>query len=222
MSFTFQTKKFYYNILVFTYEIDPTFHPKQRVQSKTSAEISISIIVNLSITEKTQTLRHVNISFGNILSQVEVPDRKSICPDRPRRKVPMSRLSCVQDQTFVRSPDYSCVHVQTFVRFSLFPDHANLNARHPRRAFIWVWTYRLSVWDLNLGLQVYFRNDSEQWSCNFLHLSFLSIVHVLSILRRLLFFASLQKVSTTGTHRLKLSILMMPQRALYWKNLRLQ
>ena len=59
--------------------------------------------------------------------------------------------SCVHDQTFVRSPDYSCVHVQTFVRFSLFPDHVNLNARHPRRAFIWVSTYRLSVWDLNLG-----------------------------------------------------------------------
>ena len=57
--------------------------------------------------------------------------------------------ACVQ--TFVRSPDYSCVHVQTFVRFSWFPDHVNLNARHPRRAFIWVWTYRLSVWDLNLG-----------------------------------------------------------------------
>ena len=59
--------------------------------------------------------------------------------------------SCVHDQTFVRSPDYSCVHVQTFVRFSLFPDHVNLNARHPRRAFIWVWTYSLSVWDLKLG-----------------------------------------------------------------------
>ena len=135
-----------------------------------------------------------------------VPDGKCLCPDRPRRKVPMSRLSCVHqtfvrscpdfraftrlscvhvqtfvrspdfrafmsrlscvhvqifvrspdyscvhDQTFVRSPDYSCVHVQTFVRFSLFPDHVNLNARHPRRAFIWVWTYRLSVWELNLG-----------------------------------------------------------------------
>ena len=55
-------------------------------------------------------------------TQVEVPDGKSICPDRPRRKVPMSRLSCVH-QTFVRScPDFraftrlSCVHVQTFVR----------------------------------------------------------------------------------------------------------
>ena len=59
--------------------------------------------------------------------------------------------SCVHDQTFVRSPDYSCVHDQTFGRFSLFPDDVNLNARHPRRAFIWVWTYRLSVWDLNLG-----------------------------------------------------------------------
>ena len=28
----------------------------------------------------------------------------------------MSRLSCVHDQTFVRSPDYSCVHDQTLVR----------------------------------------------------------------------------------------------------------
>ena len=65
--------------------------------------------------------------------------------------VPSPDYSCVHDQTFVRSPDYSCVHVQTFVRFSLFPDHVNLNARHPRRAFIWVWTYRLSVWDLKLG-----------------------------------------------------------------------
>ena len=69
--------------------------------------------------------------------------------------------SCVHDQTFVRSPDYSCVHDQTFVRFSLFPDHVNLNARHPRRAFIWVWTYRLSVWDLNLGsFKSYIKSDS--------------------------------------------------------------
>ena len=51
-----------------------------------------------------------------------VPDGKCLCPDRPRRKVPMSRLSCVH-QTFVRScSDFraftrlSCVHVQTFVR----------------------------------------------------------------------------------------------------------
>ena len=73
--------------------------------------------------------------------------------------------SCVHDQTFVRSPDYSCVHDQTFVRFSLFPDHVNLNARQPRRAFIWVWTYRLSVWDLNLGtflFKIFFCIDSKQ------------------------------------------------------------
>ena len=60
-------------------------------------------------------------------SQVEVPDRKSICPARPRRKVPMSRLSCVQNclypdfrafqGKFVRSKiDSFCVHVQTIVR----------------------------------------------------------------------------------------------------------
>ena len=32
-------------------------------------------------------------------TQVEVPDGKSVCPDRPRRKVGMCRLSCVR-QTF--------------------------------------------------------------------------------------------------------------------------
>ena len=44
-----------------------------------------------------------------------VPDGKCLSPDPPRRKVPMSRLSCVQN--------FSCVHrafktpyVQTFVR----------------------------------------------------------------------------------------------------------
>ena len=72
---------------------------------------------------------HLNQSkcFPRLRSQTEsryvqtVPDGKCLCPDRPRRKVPMSRLSCVH-QTFVRScPDFraftrlSCVHVQTFV-----------------------------------------------------------------------------------------------------------
>ena len=71
----------------------------------------------------------------------------------------MSRLSCVHVQTIVRSPDHrafmsrpSCVHVQTIVRSSVFPDRVILNARHPLRAFISVWTYLVSVWDLSLGL----------------------------------------------------------------------
>ena len=167
-----------------------------------------------------------------ISTQAEVPDRNQICPDRSRRKVPMSRpsqtqsayvqtvpdgkwicpdfrafqifraffvrsktnmsrpsqtetvyvqtfvrscpdhralqlkfvrstpnFSCVHVQTIVRScPDHrafksrpSCVHVQTFVRSSVFPDRVILNARHPLRAFISVWTYLVSVWDLSLG-----------------------------------------------------------------------
>ena len=56
-----------------------------------------------------------------------MPDRKSICPDRPRRKVSMSRPSQTESayvQTFVRSKekfvrskiDNLCVHVQTIVR----------------------------------------------------------------------------------------------------------
>ena len=78
--------------------------------------------------------------------------------------------SCVHGQTFVRSPDNSCVHDQTFVRFSLFPDHVNLNARHPRRAFIWVWTYRLSVWDLNLGILQFYAGQLKPVEVVFLHL----------------------------------------------------
>ena len=69
-------------------------------------------------------------------AQVGVPDRKSICPDRPRRKLSMSRSSQTESayvQTFVRSKFFvrsSCVqksscpdfrafkitYVQTFVR----------------------------------------------------------------------------------------------------------
>ena len=64
-----------------------------------------------------------------------VPDGKCLCPDRPRQKVPMSRLSCVH-QTFVRScPDFrafmsrlSCVH-QTFVRSC--PDFRAFMSRLP-------------------------------------------------------------------------------------------
>ena len=52
------------------------------------------------------------------LTQVEVPDRKSICPNRPRRKVSMSRLSCVQNfSCFHRA--FKSPHVQTFVRSKL-------------------------------------------------------------------------------------------------------
>ena len=49
------------------------------------------------------------------ISQVEVPDRKSICPDRPRRNMSMSRPSQTESayvQTFVRSKFFvrsSCV-----------------------------------------------------------------------------------------------------------------
>ena len=52
------------------------------------------------------------LSFPRLRSQTEsryvqtVPEGKCLCPDRPRRKVPISRLSCVH-QTFVRScPDF--------------------------------------------------------------------------------------------------------------------
>ena len=81
----------------------------------------------------------------------------------------MSRLSCVHVQTIVRSPDHrafmsrpSCVHVQTIVRSSVFPDRVILNARHPLRAFILVWTYLVSVWHLILGYVAKVRKSSFQ------------------------------------------------------------
>ena len=59
-------------------------------------------------------------------SQVEVPDRKSICPDRPRRKVSMSRPSQTESadvQTFVRSKFFvrsSCVQKSSCPDFRAF------------------------------------------------------------------------------------------------------
>ena len=52
------------------------------------------------------------------LTQVEVPGRKSICPNRPRRKVSMSRLSCVQNFSCVHRA-FKSLHVQTLVRSKL-------------------------------------------------------------------------------------------------------
>ena len=113
-------------------------------------------------------IKYIFMRFHQIVAQAEVPDGskyvqtvpdgKYLCPDRPRRKLPMYRLSCVR-QTFVRScPDFrafdrlSCVHVQTFVRFLMFPDYVILNARRPPRAFIFGLDILASVWDLSLGV----------------------------------------------------------------------
>ena len=49
------------------------------------------------------------------LTQVEVSDRKSICPDRPRWKVPMSRLSRVHNNSCVRRA-FKNPYVQKFAR----------------------------------------------------------------------------------------------------------
>ena len=52
-------------------------------------------------------------------TQVEVPDRKSVCPDPPRWKVPMSRLSCVQNFSCVQRA-FKSPQVQTLVRSKFF------------------------------------------------------------------------------------------------------
>ena len=61
-----------------------------------------------------------------LYTQVGVPDRKSICPDRPRRKVSMSRPSQTESayvQTFVRSKFFvrsSCVQKSSCPDFRAF------------------------------------------------------------------------------------------------------
>ena len=92
--------------------------------------------------------RQVQTENANVQT---VPDSKCLCPDRPRRKVDMSRLSCVQnfscvlrafEDKYVQTipdrnsicPDFraflsrqSCVHVQTIVRSC--PDHRAFMSR---------------------------------------------------------------------------------------------
>ena len=78
-----------------------------------------------------------------------------------RSKLHMSRLSCVQNCI---CPDYRAfkiAYVQTIVRSKLhmsrlscvhfFSRPFNFERTTPPCAFISVWTYRLSVWHLNLG-----------------------------------------------------------------------
>ena len=70
-----------------------------------------------------------------------------------RSKLHMSRLSCVQNCI---CPDYRAfkiAYVQTIVR-SFFSRPCNFERMTPPCAFISVWTYRLSVWHLNLGMSV--------------------------------------------------------------------
>ena len=73
-----------------------------------------------------------------------------------RSKLHMSRLSCVQNCI---CPDYRAfkiAYVQTIVR-SFFSRPCNFERTTSPCAFISVWTYRLSVWHLNLGLfSIYF------------------------------------------------------------------
>ena len=51
-----------------------------------------------------------------------------------------------------RPPYSERTYVQTIVRSFVFSDRVIFNARHPPCAFISVGTYRLSVWDLSLGI----------------------------------------------------------------------
>ena len=72
----------------------------------------------------------------HFLSQVEVPDWKSICPDRPRRKVSMSIPSqTAYFQTFVRSKFFvrsSCVQnslCPDFRAFKILYDHTLVRSK---------------------------------------------------------------------------------------------
>ena len=103
-----------------------------------------------------------SIVFGILVSIQKIFVRsESQCPDFRafkiayvqtivRSKLHMSRLPCVQNCI---CPDYRAfkiAYVQTIVR-SFFSRPCNFECTTPHCAFISVWTYRLSVWDLNLG-----------------------------------------------------------------------
>ena len=115
-----------------------------------------NMLCNIPSTKKTNLNLHASakqfeenksIMFVGITNQAEVPDGskyvqtvpdgKYLCPDRPRRKLPIVRLSCVHVQNFVRSPDFrafmsrlSCVHVQNFVRSPDFRAFTRLSCVH--------------------------------------------------------------------------------------------
>ena len=67
-----------------------------------------------------------------------------------RSKLHMSRLSCVQNCI---CPDYRA--------FIFFSRPCNFERTTPPCAFISVWTYRLSVWHLNLGRIGFFFNKGK-------------------------------------------------------------
>ena len=77
-------------------------------------------ICNFSI-----ALEFLEVLYRRMTTQFEVPDGKSICPDRPRRKVLMSRPSQTES-AFVQT--FKIAYVQTIVR-SFFPDLVILNAQ---------------------------------------------------------------------------------------------
>ena len=97
-----------------------------------------------------------------------------------RSKLHMSRLSCVQNCI---CPDYRAfkiAYVQTIVRSKLhmsrlscvhfFSRPCNFERTTPPCAFISVWTYRLSVWHLNLGGHSNLRSDETLSSYNWKYL----------------------------------------------------
>ena len=89
-----------------------------------------------------------------------------------RSKLHLSRLSCIQNCI---CPDYRAfkiAYVQTIVRsFIFFFRPCNFGRTTPPCAFISVWTYRLSVWDLNLG------NNGDQFELGVEYLCQTCIVH---------------------------------------------
>ena len=94
-----------------------------------------------------------SLVFGILVSIQKIFVRsESQCPDFRafkiayvqtivRSKLQKSRLSCVQNCI--------CSDYRAFVFFSR---PCNFERTTPPCAFISVWTYRLSVWDLNLGI----------------------------------------------------------------------
>ena len=125
-----------------------------------------------------QSYNNSTHSAGNSLifyTQAEVPDRNQICPDRSRRKVPMSRPSQTQSAYVQTVPDgkWICPDFRAFQIFRAFFVRSKTNMSRPSQTeTVYVQTFVRSCPD-HRALQLKFVRSTPNFSC----------VHVQTIVR---------------------------------------
>ena len=93
----------------------------------------------------------------NLTTQAEVPDRKSICPNRLRRKVPLSRLSQTESVYVQIVPDRKCIcpDYYAFKTFGGFFVRSKCNmSRPPQTKSVYVQTFVRSYPDHHAFIRV--------------------------------------------------------------------